>query len=91
MIERGRSVRAVDYNLAMDRIALFPAALEALFEDYDAILTPATAGEAPKGLETTGNPAFCTLWTFCGMPAVTLPILQGESGLPLGVQLVGKK
>ena len=34
---------------------------------------------------------FCTLWTLCGMPAVTLPLMQGENGLPLGVQLVGRR
>ena len=54
-----------------------------VFERYDAILTPATAGEAPAGLESTGSPAFCTLWTLCGLPAVSLPLLEGPSGLPL--------
>ncbi|MEJ1996504.1 MAG: amidase [Limibacillus sp.] len=91
MIVRGREVKAVAYNLAIDRIKLLPLGLDELFETYDAIITPATAGEAPKGLETTGSPAFCTLWTFCGMPAITLPILSGAEGLPLGVQLVGRK
>lgn len=91
IIERGREVRAVDYNIALDRIDLFARALEPLFEDYDALLTPAVAGEAPIGLESTGSPAFCTLWTFCGMPAVTLPILNGPAGMPLGVQLVGRR
>jgi Asp-tRNA(Asn)/Glu-tRNA(Gln) amidotransferase A subunit family amidase len=91
MIERGRAVRAVDYNLALDRIGMFPEALAPLFEDFDALITPAVPGEAPEGLEATGSPAFCTLWTFCGMPAITLPLLQGPAGLPLGVQLVGRK
>ncbi len=91
MIARGRKVRAVDYNLAIDRIDLFAQALDALFEDFDVLLTPATAGEAPEGLESTGSPAFCTLWTFCGMPAITLPLMQGPAGLPLGVQLVARR
>jgi len=60
-----------------------------LFEQrYDAILTPAAPGTAPKGLASTGDPSFCTLWTLCGMPAVSLPLLKGANGLPLGVQLV---
>ncbi len=58
---------------------------------YDAILTPAAAGTAPKGLGATGDPSFCTLWTLLGMPAISLPLMQGENGLPLGVQLVGRK
>lgn len=91
MIERGKQVRAVDYNLGIDRMPLFERGFEELFADFDAIITPATAGEAPAGLDATGSPAFCTLWTFTGMPCVTLPLMQGPNGLPLGVQLVGKK
>ncbi|MGC2165802.1 MAG: amidase family protein, partial [Gallionella sp.] len=65
-------------------------ALDEIFDRYDAIITPATSGSAPLGLESTGNPMYCTLWTFCGMPAINLPILQSASGLPVGVQLVGR-
>ena len=49
------------------------------------------AGAAPVGLESTGNPVFCTLWTFCGTPAITLPLMQGSHGMPIGVQLVGSR
>jgi Asp-tRNA(Asn)/Glu-tRNA(Gln) amidotransferase A subunit family amidase len=59
-----------------------------LLEEYDAIVTPAAPGEAPLGLEATGSPAFCSLWTLAGLPALSLPILQGPAGLPLGCQLV---
>ena len=62
-----------------------------MFNEYDAILTPAAPGEAPRGLDATGNPIFCTLWTYLGTPAITLPLLQSEAGLPLGVQLVGRR
>jgi len=88
-IERGRRVTAIDYNDAVDRIEAVAAAFNELFVRYDAILTAATAGTAPKGLASTGSPGFCTLWTFAGMPAVTLPLMRGEDGLPMGVQLVG--
>lgn len=91
MIERGRRTLAVDYNRAVDRRAMLTAALQPLFDRYDALLTPATPGEAPHGLESTGSPVFCTIWTLCGVPAVTLPLLQGGRGLPLGVQLVGQR
>jgi Asp-tRNA(Asn)/Glu-tRNA(Gln) amidotransferase A subunit family amidase len=66
-------------------------ALAGVFDEYDAILTPAAPGEAPRGLDSTGNPAFCTTWTYLGMPAVTLPLLRSEAGLPIGVQLVGRR
>ena len=91
MIERGQKVLAVDYNRAVGRIPDFNRALNKMFNWYDAIITPATTGEAPAGLESTGNPIFCTIWSLCGMPAITLPILQGVHGMPLGVQLVGPR
>ena len=81
----------MDYNNAVNQIPLFNRALDKLFEWHDAILTPATIGEAPVGLASTGSPIFCTLWTLCGMPAITLPILQGSHGMPMGVQLVGPR
>ena len=91
MIEAGQRVLALDYNRALERAAALNAALDEMFTRYDAILTPAAPGEAPKGLGSTGSPVFCTTWTLCGTPAVTLPLLTGASGLPIGVQLVGAK
>jgi Asp-tRNA(Asn)/Glu-tRNA(Gln) amidotransferase A subunit family amidase len=88
MIERGQKVLATEYNAALARVAGFNGDLEGIFEDYDAILTPSVPGEAPMGLETTGSPTFCTIWTLCGTPALNLPLLEGPKGLPLGVQLV---
>ncbi|MBK9020603.1 MAG: amidase [Sulfuritalea sp.] len=89
-IERGRSTKAVDYLQAVARIPVVTEALDDIFDRYDAILTPAVSGAAPHGLESTGSPMFCTLWSFCGMPAISLPLLQAGNGLPVGVQLVGR-
>ena len=92
LIERGREVRAVDYKRALGAVAPVVASLDELFlERYDAILTPAAPGVAPKGLGSTGDPRFCTLWTLLGMPALSLPLMQGAGGLPLGAQLVGRR
>jgi Asp-tRNA(Asn)/Glu-tRNA(Gln) amidotransferase A subunit family amidase len=91
MIERGQTVLAVDYNEAVSRIGPLNTLLNAIFHKYDAILTPATTGEAPMGVESTGSPVFCTLWTLCGVPAMTLPLMTGPGGLPVGVQLLGAK
>ena len=91
-IERGREVRAPDYLRALSRITPIHESFVELFEQrYDAILTPAAPGSAPKGLAATGDPSFCTLWTLCGMPAISLPLLQSSNGLPLGIQLVGPR
>jgi Asp-tRNA(Asn)/Glu-tRNA(Gln) amidotransferase A subunit family amidase len=90
LLEDGSKVTAVDYLAGLDWRKALNNGLEQLFDHYDAILTPAAPGEAPTGLGATGNPIFNGLWTFCGVPAVTLPLLQGPTGLPVGVQLVGR-
>jgi Asp-tRNA(Asn)/Glu-tRNA(Gln) amidotransferase A subunit family amidase len=91
VIEAGRRALALDYTRALAGSAALNQALEPLFDEYDAILTPAAPGPAPRGLDSTGNPAFCTIWTYLGTPAVTLPLMQDENGMPLGVQLVGRR
>jgi Asp-tRNA(Asn)/Glu-tRNA(Gln) amidotransferase A subunit family amidase len=90
-LSRGREVSALDYQKARARISILNDGFTELFSRYDAILTPAAPGTAPKGLDATGDPSFCTLWTLCGMPALSLPLMQGANGLPLGVQLVGRR
>lgn len=89
IIERGQQVPAVDYKDAQRGRASLQAGLADIFERFDAILTPAVAGQAPIGLESTGSPVFCTLWTLCGSPAISLPLMRGDDGMPIGAQLVG--
>jgi Asp-tRNA(Asn)/Glu-tRNA(Gln) amidotransferase A subunit family amidase len=91
MIEYGQKCLAVDYNFALDHVKRLNQSLQQIFAGYDVILTPATTGTAPRGLEATGSPVFCTLWTLTGVPAISLPLLRGTDGLPLGVQLVAAK
>ncbi len=86
-MEEGRTILATEYNLAREFGTVLRSGLDEIFERYDAILTPATTGPAPRGLESTGSPVFCALWTYLGVPAVTLPLLAAD-GMPLGVQLV---
>jgi Asp-tRNA(Asn)/Glu-tRNA(Gln) amidotransferase A subunit family amidase len=63
--------------------------IAAIFEDLDALVTPAALGEAPLGLDATGDPVFSRIWTLLGTPCVSLPVLTGPAGLPLGLQVVG--
>ena len=86
-----REVSALEYQKACARIPMINSGCEEIFQRYHAVITPAAAGTAPHGLESTGDPAFCTLWTLCGMPTLNLPLMQGANGLPMGVQLVGRR
>ena len=62
--------------------------LEDVFARVDALVTPAAAGEAPIGHQSTGDPAFCRAWTLLRCPCISLPVLEGPAGLPIGPQLV---
>ena len=91
LLARGREVRAIDYQKAVARLPALHDGFEELFARFDAVLTPSAPGTAPEGLQATGDPSFCTLWTLCGMPALNVPLMRGENGLPLGAQLVGAR
>ena len=63
-------------------------AFDDLMADFDFILTPSAPGEAPAGLERTGEPVFNAAWTALHVPCVTVPVGHGPLGLPLGMQIV---
>jgi Asp-tRNA(Asn)/Glu-tRNA(Gln) amidotransferase A subunit family amidase len=89
-LARGREISALAYQRALAKVPRLIDGFDELFANFDAIVTPATLGTAPP-LQSTGDPAFGTLWTLTGMPALSLPLMHGPDGLPLGVQLVGKR
>ncbi|MGE3150330.1 MAG: amidase [Pseudorhodoplanes sp.] len=91
VIADGRKVSGTAYLAARDEAKALAGWFDGVFAEYSALITPATVGVAPKGLESTGDPLFCSLWTLTGLPAVSLPLLEGEDGLPLGVQVVGAR
>lgn len=91
IIEEGKAISAHDYLAARDWQDVLASGVEKIMERYDAILTPASYGEAPKTLEQTGDPRACTLWSYTGVPAVTLPLLVGDNNMPIGVQLISAK
>ena len=88
LVAEGSRTAALRYLAARDNAPVYTAGLNEIFKRFDAILTPSAPGVAPRGM-ATGNPVFNTLWSLTGLPAVTLPLLTGEAGMPLGVQLVG--
>jgi Asp-tRNA(Asn)/Glu-tRNA(Gln) amidotransferase A subunit family amidase len=88
-VEEGSAVPYAEYASALAYATECRRRLEDYFKDVDAILTPSTTGEAPLGLESTGNTAMNRLWTLLYGPCVTVPAGVGPSRMPLGVQLVG--
>jgi amidase len=91
VLDPGRALSLADYIEALEAGEAFRAHLDDLFSDVDVLLTPSAAGEAPEGFSSTGDPAFNSTWTLGWVPCVTLPAGSGPKGLPLGVQLVGRR
>jgi len=91
VLRPGRELPLDAYIEALETAEAFRRHLDDLFADCDAFLTPSTAGEAPEGLGSTGDLSFNSLWTLGWVPCVTLPAGTGPRGLPLGVQLIGKR
>ena len=90
LLDAGMTVGPDAYDAACAETAVARARLDGFFGPCDALLAPAAPGEAPAGLGYTGNPVFSRMWTLLGVPCVTLPAIWGVSGLPTGIQLIGR-
>ncbi|HVY06205.1 MAG TPA: amidase [Burkholderiales bacterium] len=89
-LDEGEAIRDADYRDALKvRTQLQQSLAEFFDRGYSAIMTPPATGEAPATLENTGDPRFCSIWTLVGLPALTIPTGKGNTGMPLGLQLVG--
>lgn len=89
LVQKGNAYSAPDYIKAKNLQQRLRKSIGEVFTRFDAIFAPAATGEAPKGLEFTGNPIFCSLWSLIGTPAIAIPFTKSQNGLPLGVQLIG--
>jgi amidase len=90
MLDEGAAVSEVRYNEARDLARACRAALSGIFGSCHVLITASATGEAPKGLESTGNPVMNRIWTALHTPCVTVPAADGPNGLPLGIQIVGR-
>jgi Asp-tRNA(Asn)/Glu-tRNA(Gln) amidotransferase A subunit family amidase len=89
--EAGKMISAEEYIDAQELVGSLNHAVDQLLGHYDAIITASATGEAPLGLESTGNAIFQCMWTLMGVPTISLPLLKGPNGMPIGVQLIGRR
>jgi Asp-tRNA(Asn)/Glu-tRNA(Gln) amidotransferase A subunit family amidase len=91
LLTPGRALPLSAYIEAIETAEGFRRNLDDLFGEFDVLLAPSAAGEAPEGLGSTGDARFNAIWTLAWTPCVTLPAGTGRKGLPLGVQLIGPR
>jgi Asp-tRNA(Asn)/Glu-tRNA(Gln) amidotransferase A subunit family amidase len=91
LIEKGREIKDDQLAMALEGRGKLREQLQALMAEYriDAWISPAAPGPAPKGIESTGDPAMNLPWTYSGLPTIGLPSGWSANQLPLGIQLTG--
>ena len=90
-IVNGNKHSAKEYAKAIDFMKTSYEYHDKVFEKYHGVLSPSSPGVAPKSLKSTGSAEFNKVWSYLGTPCISLPLLKGESKMPLGVQLIGAK
>jgi amidase len=90
VVQTGLNMTYGDYVAALRLTEDCRAQSDAVFGGLDVLLAPCVDGEAPEGLEYSGNPRLPGLWTAIRLPALSLPTHTGPNGLPVGIQLVGR-
>ncbi|MGQ7260530.1 amidase [Vreelandella sp. V005] len=92
LIEQGRVTSFERYIEAKRATTQMQQALSQVFsEQVDIILAASAQGEAPEGLNATGDPIYCRAWTLLGVPCLNLPLSQGSAGMPVGVQVIADR
>ena len=89
--ERGATRDSDGYHHAVAMAAGAREYFETFFTDYDAIISPPACGDAPTYGRKPTDPGWSTVWSFAGLPCLSLPMLRSARGLPAGIQLSGSR
>lgn len=91
LLENAKQCDAARYDAALELVASCRSQMGQVFAGVDVLLAPSAPGEAPAGLAATGDPIFCRMWTVLHVPAINLPCGLGPHGLPVGLQIIGRR
>jgi Asp-tRNA(Asn)/Glu-tRNA(Gln) amidotransferase A subunit family amidase len=91
LIRRGQKITDEQLAQALNEKKTFQAQLDGTMKsnEIDLWISPATIGTAPKGLESTGDPAMNLPWTQAGLPTINIPAGKDGEGMPIGLQVTG--
>ena len=85
-LDEGRAIGEARYREAQAERTRAIAFFTEWLSGFDAVLAPSAPAPAPRGIDTTGDPSCCTLWSLTGFPALNLPAGM-VGGLPVGLQI----
>ena len=90
-IREAKDVSEAQYENAKALAARARAAIDGMFDDFDVLITPSTRGEAPIDRIAIEPSYFNRIWTLMFLPCLSLPAFTGPAGMPVGLQLVGRR
>lgn len=90
IVEEGRKITLDVYKCALSLQEELATEVDRLFDGFDILITPSTAGVAPKFGTAIDPPDTCLIWTMCGLPVMNIPLFMYE-GMPYGIQVISKK
>lgn len=90
LLEIGQQITFDQHRANLQLAHSARAAVSAAFGEYEVVLAPSAVGEAPATLTQTGDPVFGRVWTLLGLPCVHVPFYKGSTGMPVGLQVVGR-
>jgi Asp-tRNA(Asn)/Glu-tRNA(Gln) amidotransferase A subunit family amidase len=91
VLAEGALLDGARYAVAQQQAEAARGVVSTLFEQFDVLLAPSAPGEAPAGLDSTGDPIFSRMWTLLGNPCVNVPVGTRPLGLPVGVTVIGPR
>jgi amidase len=90
-IRKGLETSFDDYVAALRLLEQARDILDKIFDSFDLLLTTPVTGEAPLGLDSTGDSSLCATWTALHVPVLSIPVFSGPNGLPIGAQLIANR
>ena len=90
-LDAGHAVSGERFHNALAHAERARMALADALSDVDVVIAPSAEGEAPAGLDATGDPIFCRMWTLLGTPCVHVPTGTGTTGMPVGVTVTAPR
>ena len=90
LLEASRQVTSERYDRARLLARSCRMSFSSAIDECHVLIAPSATGEAPEGLDSTGNPVMNRVWTLLHVPCITVPVARGPRGLPVGLQVIGR-
>ena len=91
-IELGQSISNNKLKKLLKKAQMFQKYLQSLMlaNGIDAWIAPVAPNLAPLGIKTTGDYRMNSIWSYTGLPVISIPTGSNEKNLPYSIQIIGR-